>query len=435
MTPSDARPTPEWSSQACNGWSNRLGEGTSDGKFGDVPVVISVNLRRNPLEHRAAIEAVHRQGHEVVLIADSVPKNLPSTVVAAHQVDLSDERAVDEICAMYEVAGVVTWSDNGVETASRIAARLGLPGVPVEAARKARNKFLMRSALVDRPDLIPQFASVLTWEDAEEAAKKIGFPAVLKPVAGSGSKGIFLLDDESGLRPAFDELTRITGSFAEPALVFEEMMTGTEHSVEGVVHRGQVHIAGVTDKRTTEPFRLELAHVHPSALPAETLAEIDALTRAVVTMLGFDDCAFHLECMCGPDSVKLVEVAARPGGDFIASHLVGLASGVPLYDNVVRVATGQAPITATAPPMHAGIHKIIADEPGTLVRIDGLDRAVAVPGVQHAVVDRAPGAAIKLPPQHFSSSVVGALIATGTSATAVSETLEAAVAEVEVVLS
>jgi hypothetical protein len=85
--------------------------------------------------------------------------------------------------------------------------------------------------------------------------------------------------------------------------------------------------------------------------------------------------------------------------------------------------------------MHAGVHKIMAGRAGTLARVDGLDRAVAVAGVQHAVVDRAPGAAIELPPQHFSSSAVGALIATGTSADAVSATLEAAIAVVEVVLS
>jgi biotin carboxylase len=286
---------------------------------------------------------------------------------------------------------------------------------------------------------MPRFAPVRTWAEAEEAAARIAFPAVLKPVAGSGSKGIFLLPDERHLRPAFEELSRITQAGADRIfhrdpgqLIYEEFMEGTEHSVEGFVHQGEVIVAGVTDKRTTEPFRLELAHVHPSALPADTLSAIDALTGVVIETLGLDDCAFHLECMSGPSGVKLVEVAARAGGDFIASHLVGLSTGVSFSENVVRVATGLAPVLGDRPVLYAGVHKIMAQEAGTLVRIDGVDEALRVPGVQHAVIDRAVGVEIRLPPTHFSSSVVGALIASGDSAESAWDTLETAVGAVRV---
>jgi biotin carboxylase len=129
----------------------------------------------------------------------------------------------------------------------------------------------------------------------------------------------------------------------------------------------------------------------------------------------------------GTGTARLIEVAARAGGDFIGSHLVGLATGVPFHENVIRVATGRAPRLPDQPHLHAGLRKIMAPAAGKLVRVDGLDTALGVPGVQHVVLDRRPGTTVRLPPEHFSSSLLGAVIATGDTAEAVDSALGAAV--------
>jgi biotin carboxylase len=409
------------------------------------PAVLFVGLRKSPLEHRPAFEAAHRDGHAVVLLTARPPAGLPRSLLAEvravdpHDTDAFDT-AVDEVAAAHPLAGVVAWSDAGVEPAARAAHRLGLPGISPEAARLARNKYLMRQALADRPHLIPRFARVRTLRDARQALERVGFPAVLKPSAGSGSKGIFLLHSEADLDPAFAELTRLTGADGDSIfrhdrgdLVLEELLSGTEHSVEGFVHHGEVTVCGITDKTTTEPFRLELAHLHPSALPVAARSAVHALTHEVVLALGFDNCAFHLECMYDPRSgARLIEVAARAGGDFIASHLVGLATGIPFHENVIRVATGRAPRLPVQPPLHAGLRKIMASDAGKLVRIDHVDTALGVPGVQHVVLDRTPGTTVRLPPEHFSSSALGAVIATGDTAASVEAALLAATGVIRV---
>ncbi|GHC92893.1 argininosuccinate lyase [Nocardiopsis terrae] len=402
--------------------------------------MIFVGVRKNPLEHRPALEAAHRDGFSVVLLAEDPPAGLPREPLAAvRAVDPHDtgafDAAVDDTARAYTVAGVVSWSDAGVEPAARAARRLGLPGIAPAAARLSRNKYLMRRALAGRPHLVPRFARVRTWHDAVRSLEDIGLPAVLKPAAGSGSKGIFLLRDAGGLRPAFDELTRLTGADGgsifrhdRGELLLEELLVGSEHSVEGFVHRGEVTVAGITDKTTSEPFRLELAHLHPSTLPAAARSAVLGLTRETVLALGFDDCAFHVECMYDPErGARLVEAAARAGGDYIGSHLVGLASGVPFHENVIRVCTGRAPRLADHPLRYAGLRKVAAPAAGKLVRVDGVDAALGVPGVEHVAFDRAPGAAIRLPPEHFSSSLLGTVIATGDTAASVTRSLDAAV--------
>jgi biotin carboxylase len=409
------------------------------------PVVIFVNLRRTQLEHGAAIEAAHRLGYGVALIADTVPAGLPTGIVRTVQkVDTYDaaavDAAVDVIAAEHPVAGVVTWSDRDVSTVSRIAGRLGLLAPSTEAARIARNKYLMREALADHPDTIPRFARITTWDDVVKVADDVGFPAVLKPTSGSGSKGIFVVRDHDQLRAAFDELIRYTRPEVDRVflenpneLILEEFLVGSEHSIEGFVRDGTVIIAGVTDKQTSEPFRLEIEHTFPSSLSETALAAVHELTRTVVAAMRLDNATFHLEAMVSPEgTAKLVEIAARVGGDFITSHLVGLATGRSFAENVIRVATGQQPELGTGRPLYSGVRKIMAARSGVLDGVDGLAAALAVPGVRHVVVERAVGAKVALPPADYMSSTIGAVIAVGDSADAVRRTLAQAVDAVDV---
>jgi biotin carboxylase len=403
------------------------------------PVVIYLNLRRTALEHGAALEAAHRRGYGVALIADTVPADLPADIVrVVHHLDTYDvaavHRAVDEIAAQYTVAGVVTWSDRDVETVSLIAERLGLTAAPIAAAEIARNKYLMREALSSHPETIPAYARVTTEEELFAAAHEIGYPAVLKPTSASGSKGIFIVHDGEQLRTAFGELMRYTRPDVDKVftsnpneLIYEEFLAGTEHSVEGFVFDGETVIAGVTDKETTEPFRLELGHLHPSTLSPDALSAIENLTVTVVKALGLDNCAFHLECMAAPDgSVKLVEVAARVGGDFITSHLIPLATGVSFYENVIRVAVGERPLPHSGQRRYAGLRKLMAEREGVLRAVDGISAAEQVSGVRHIVRERPIGAEIRLPPADYMSSTLGAVIAVGDSPAAVRRTLRQA---------
>ena len=411
-------------------------------------VVVFLNLRRTHLEHSAAIEAAYRLGYGVALIADMVPSGLPQGIVrVVHKVDTYQSAAVDEavaaVAASYSIAGVVTWSDRDVETVSRIAQRLGLAAPSTEAARIARNKYLMREALAGHPHTIPRFARVTTWEELLKGVEEVGLPAVLKPTSASGSKGIFVLREVEQVRPAFDKLMDYTRPEVDRVfldnvneLILEEFLAGTEHSVEGFVSQGDIVIAGITDKQTTDPFRLELAHTFPSSLPDEMRARVHQLTDTVITTIGLDNCTFHLECMVGPDgTVKLVEVAARVGGDFITSHLVGFATGQPFAENVIRVATGQRPELGGKQSLYAGVRKIMADRSGVFSGFDGLTEALSVPGVRHVVLERAVGAPVKLPPTDYMSSTLGAVLAVGDSAGTVKECLVKAVNAVSVSIS
>ncbi|TBT85041.1 ATP-grasp domain-containing protein [Propioniciclava sinopodophylli] len=399
-------------------------------------------MRRTPTEQAGPLKAAMHTGVEVILIGDSIPTGLPTSLVTAQRKVASTFDAEDVLAVLdtelggRPLAGVVTWSDAAVETVAAVGAAHGVPTASRNAAAICRDKARMRSALsARRPDLCPSFARVGTWAQTLAAASGMNFPLVLKPVSGSGSKGIYRVETVEELHRAHEALTALVDPGRDPIftghagdLILEEFLEGSEHSVEGVVHDGRIVVFGVTDKRTTEPFRLEEGHVFPSRLPTADLASVDDLVQETIAAFGLDNSAFHLECMVGPDGkARLVECAARGGGDFIVSDLIGASTGRHAATNVLRVALGEAPHTAP-PRVVAGVRKIMADREGRFERVEGLDEALRLPGVEKIVLERPRGATVHLPPRDFGSAVIGAVIATAPTVDEVEAVLDAAVA-------
>ena len=399
------------------------------------PVVLFVNQRRTPLEVNAALYAAHAAGYRVALLADRPPVSGDGLIEEVEIVDTYDRaralKAGIALARRVRPAGVATWSDRDVELTAALARELGLPGLDPDAAHRARNKAAMRAALAHEPEVAPRFAAVRTREDLSDAAEEIGYPAVLKPAGGAASKGIFEIESEADLDDAFASLSAYVDPAVDPMfgdypgeLVYEELMEGSEHSVEGFVHDGEVLVAGVTDAWTTFPFHAEYQHVHPSGLAPEARDAVERLTNTVVRALGFDWCTFHLECRVQPDGrAKFGEVAARIGGNYITSHLVPLSTGLPFYEGVVRVACGERPDVRPRSQLAAGVRYVLAREEGRFERLDGLAEILALPGIEHFVWEAPPGSEVVLPPHDFISQLLGVVIARGATQAEVKDVL------------
>ncbi|MGW1927347.1 hypothetical protein ACWCQ0_52840, partial [Streptomyces massasporeus] len=113
-----------------------------------MPAVLFVNARRSPLEVNATALAAHRLGYDVIVLADRRPPFASELVAETRVVDTFDSAAARaaalDLTRRHDVHGVLTWGDRDVEFVAALAAELGLPGLPVEAARTVRNKYLTR---------------------------------------------------------------------------------------------------------------------------------------------------------------------------------------------------------------------------------------------------------------------------------------------------
>ena len=92
------------------------------------------------------------------------------------------KRTVDRVCCLWEP---------GIELAAQIREALGVPGQSHEQALKFRNKDLMKLALAAGGVRVPRHEVARSAATVWEAAEKIGYPLIIKPIAGAGSMDTF----------------------------------------------------------------------------------------------------------------------------------------------------------------------------------------------------------------------------------------------------
>ncbi|MDU9257798.1 ATP-grasp domain-containing protein [Staphylococcus pseudintermedius] len=401
--------------------------------------LLFINLRSHKVERIAPVIEAKRQGYRVVLMTDHDPQLIDSGLDEVIEIDTYDETAVVEAVIAYHqqhhLSGILTWSDKDVELVAQLNDRLQLPGIPVSHVKNARNKYLMRMAFDQVPDISPDYENVRSEVDLRHAVARIGTPGILKPVGASGSKGIFKIESEECIEYVYETLRHATSPERDKVYhyypndyIYEGYLVGEEVSVEGVVQNGEVRIAGITDKAITPEYSLEYIAIFPSDKNAALQQEIKTKATQAIQSLGIDHCAFHLEGRVTKDGFKVIESAARPGGGFIASHLIPGASGHSYIEKILDVAVGND-VTENWPTFDQTSKKmcfysVMAEQAGIFKGVQGLDRLVEIPGVHYVVSLKNYGDSVILPPEHFSSCFVLNIVFEAESTEAVQQKID-----------
>ena len=208
-------------------------------------------------------------------------------------------------------------------------------------------------------------------------------------------------------------------------------MEGPEVSVESYSINGEPHIITITDKIVSEiPFFVELGHTEPSRLPLNQQDDIRKVAEAAIKAIGMQNGPTHTEIKVTPSGAKLVEIAARLGGDFITSRLVPLSTGVDMIECSFATLLGEEVKYQRTSDNGAAIRFIHGDT-GVIKGIDGIDKALKMPGIQEIELYKKVGDSIKKPEN--SSDRIGHIIASGKDAYDAAKNAEAALETIKVI--
>lgn len=326
-----------------------------------------------------------------------------------------DKEAVLKAALEYRPDFIITsTSDMPVRTVSWVNEKLGLlSDISYEDAICATDKVAMRNRMKKCGVPIPEFHEISKLSEFLDAVKIMPDQFILKPADNAASRGVILVDKNN--KPDYGELYRYCIQYSRngKALV-EEYMTGPEVSVESYTVNGEPHIITITDKIVTElPFFVELGHTEPSRLPIEQQEDIKKVAESAIRAIGMRNGPSHTEIKVTPDGAKLVEIAARLGGDFITSKLVPLSTGVDMIECSFSTLLDEEVCYKNTLSRGAAI-RFIQGEKGILSEIEGVDEAWQMPGVQEVELYMKPGEYIKRPEN--SSDRVGHVIAIGKNA-------------------
>jgi biotin carboxylase len=398
-----------------------------------VKTVLFVGAGRH---QRRAIGRVRELGARVVAVDRNPDAPGLAEADAGEAVDFADVEAVAEVGRRHSVDGVLTFAaDRAVPVVAAVAERLGLPGIGSESAHQATNKIAMRRVFAEHGVPQPQFAAVRTFAEARAAGADIGFPSVLKPADSSGQRGLFLLESVDALDAALP--LALAASPAHEAIL-ERFHEGLEVNTLVVARGGDVRLVTASDRLRPNGvgFGVALAHLYPSTLFGDLLAEVERVAVAVVHAIGLRDAIAYPQLLVTTGEVRVIEVAARiPGGQMVEVPRYGV--GVDLVEVALRQALGEeVPDDLVRPRCQQPLAiRFLTAAPGPLptgvVQAPArLEKALAAPGVVDAASYIVPGETIR--PVTVDGDRRGYVIATGDSGPEALARAEAAAALVEV---
>ena len=254
--------------------------------------------------------------------------------VRFHEEDAS-VRAVIDAARERPIDGVVAVGDRPVVLAACVATALGLRGNLPDAAAASAHKRLARERFVLAGLPVPWFVDTTIERGIDGVLGKVRYPAVIKPVALSGSRGVIRADGERELRAAFARIVgllsrpeiRALRTGAEREILIEGFIPGREYALEALLTAGRVRPLALFDKPDPldGPFFEETIYVTPPAAAADVEARIVAAVQRAAEALGLRHGPLHAECRVNAEGVFVLEVAARPIGG-LCSRVLRFAS-------------------------------------------------------------------------------------------------------------
>jgi biotin carboxylase len=253
----------------------------------------------------------------------------------------NDYETTLKIALKHKISGIVTGQmEKPMRLMARLAKDLGLIFHTPEVLEKSLDKWLMKQEFI-RHSIPCASGFLLKLSENTDAKNPYNYPLIIKPRDAYSSRGVYKVNSADELKCHLEE----TRSYASNGdVIIEEFLQGQELSIETITFRGKTSIIQFTEKFITPyPNTVELAHFQPAYLDSLTKEKVTSVIHRTIQAIGIDNSAAHTEIMLTKDGPKVIEIGARLGGDFIASHLARESTGVSMDRAAILVALGIEP--------------------------------------------------------------------------------------------
>ena len=271
------------------------------------------------------------------IVADYDPM-APGMALADKQITVStnDYEALIAIATAEKIDGCITTSDFPVNCVAKISEKLNLKAMTPKVAKICTNKFLQRELFQKNNIRVPLFALCNNINDLQQFEQ---YPLIVKPVDSSASRGVKKVHSYTELTEAFNEALKFSIS---KQVIVEQFIQGKEYSVETLTQDNNTTIVTITEKLVRgDNYFVEDTHIQYARISDAETELIETEVINAIKALNANNCPTHTEIKIENGKVFIIEIACRLGGDYIASDLVPLSTGIDMLNNLILIATGQ----------------------------------------------------------------------------------------------
>jgi len=262
-------------------------------------------------------------GATVLGVGDQAPGALPDLVRKSlagylHVRSLWDEAAVAEELRNWlrgrPLDRIECLWEPGMVLAAQLREALGIPGLDVQQTLPFRDKERMKQVLDAAGIRTPRHVAANSAAQCWEAAEGIGFPLILKPIAGAGSADTYRVNDADELRDALSRLRHI------PLVSVEEFVDGEEFTFDTVTIDGRIAYYNIAWYRPRPLIARSNEWISPQVIALRNVEQQDLaggvrMGHDVIRALGFQTGFTHMEWYHKADGeVVFGEIGARPPG-------------------------------------------------------------------------------------------------------------------------
>jgi hypothetical protein len=214
--------------------------------------------------------------------------------------------------------------------AARLREAIGVPGMTVAETLPFRDKGRMKEVLDAAGIRIPRAERSTTADGCRQAAARIGYPLIVKPISGAGSLDTYRLEDDGDLEQALSRLLHVE------EVSVEEFIDGEEFTYDTVCAAGDIVFYNIAEYRPRPLVGKQvewisqqvIAHRDPDS---PHLAGGRDMGEAVIAAMGFTSGFTHMEWYrTASGEVVFGEIGARAPGARL-TDLMNFSCDVDLF--------------------------------------------------------------------------------------------------------
>jgi carbamoylphosphate synthase large subunit len=260
-----------------------------------------------------------------------------------------------------------------VMAAAEVRERCNIPGTSVKTAFLCRDKPAMKEAL--RQAGVPCAQSIGSSDPSEikEFAEKVGFPLIVKPRDAAGASGTHRADNAGELHDALVTCGVDKGR----SVAVEEYIEGHEAFYDTITVGGKVVHDFITHYYPNVLEAMRTRWISPQFITTNRVGvssydDLKEMGQRVITALGIDTSATHMEWFFGPKGLKFSEIGCRPPG-VRAWDLYAAANEFDIYQEWAMAVVHGRPSQKLSRRFAAGIIALRPDRDGNISHYDGVE--------------------------------------------------------------
>ena len=335
-----------------------------------------------PNEMPLFTKGLARQGATVIGLGEGPPTTMPPDLRAALAAYVqvpslwNDGAVVDEVrrVAMQgPIHRVECLWEPGMLLAAKLREALGLPGMTVAETVPFRDKEDMKRVLDAAGLRTPRHERCSSDDEVRDAVTRIGYPLIIKPIAGAGSADTYRVNDEANLNEVMPRVRHVD------EVSVEEFIEGEEYTFDTVCADGEILFHNLCHYRPQVLIGRSLEWVSPQTVAlrnvdAEELKGGVELGKNVLRALGFRTGFTHMEWFRTPKGEAVFgEIGCRPPGAR-SVDVMNYASDLDLFEGWAEAAIHGRFSQAIDRKYNAIVIFKRAQGQGRIRHIEGLDR-------------------------------------------------------------